>query len=435
MSRTLRPAAATAVAILAIAIAAVLVLRLAGAPIALGPAANPSPTVAATATPTGIPVPTPSPEVETSEALALIERQVQDLRDLPAPDIGPPEVITRAELADELEVIVNEGWTPDELRRANLLLQALGLLTADQDLAELSRQLLEGQVIGFYEPIRKRMVVVSDAGLDATARVTYAHEYTHALQDAAFDAFARQDQLTDDDPILAGQALTEGDATLLMFQWAVANLGADELGQIGSTPLPDTTGIPDWMIRQLEWPYLAGLNFLASVSGMSIVPGSGTGSWRAVDDIYADPPTTTEQVIHPEKYVEREAPLPVAAPALGEALGAGWEELAPDTLGEAMISIWLAELGAGTSADQAAAGWGGDRLTVAAGPDGTWALAWRIAWDTTADAQEFVAAEGQLALPGDAGTTLLRTASDETLLLRASSSATLETLRAALGGF
>ena len=41
-------------------------------------------------------------------------------------------------------------------------------------------------MLGFYDDVEKRMVVVSDAGLDVEAKITYAHEYTHALQDAAF---------------------------------------------------------------------------------------------------------------------------------------------------------------------------------------------------------------------------------------------------------
>jgi hypothetical protein len=433
MSSVPRALAAAATVLLSLAIVAVLVARLAGAPIAQGPLA--SPTQAPTASPhaSAAPTPTPTPADEMA-VLAGIEQQTRDLRGLPDPGIGAPDVITRAQLAGEVQQMLDDSWTPDELRRANLILQAMGLLTADQDLRALTAQLLEGQVLGFYEYTRQRMVVVSDAGLDPEAEVTYAHEYTHALQDGAFGAGAHLDSLADDDAIAAYQALVEGDATLLMFQWAFAHLSFEQLAQIGSTPLLDMTGIPDWMVQQLQWPYLAGLDFLSTVSGMSVVPGSGVQNWSAVDAVYANPPASTEQVIHPDKYRSGEEPTDVAAVDVAGALGAGWQDLEPNTVGEAMISIWLAQLGAGSTADAAAAGWGGDRQTVAVGPDGAWAMAWRVSWDTVADAQEFADAVGTLTVPTGTNATLLRPATDETVVLRASSPDLLATLEAALGG-
>jgi len=434
MTTISRALAAAATTLLALAMVAVLVARLAGAPIAQGPLASPTPLATASPPASLAPTPTLAPADELA-ALQGIEVQTRDLRGLPDPGIGAPDVITRAQLADEVQSMVDEGWTPDELQRAQLTLQAMGLLTADQDLRALTTQLLEGQVLGFYDFTKQRMVVVSDSGLSPEARVTYAHEYTHALQDGAFDAGAYLNGLTDDDTIGAYQALEEGDATLVMFQWALANLSLQELGQIGTTPQPDTTGIPDWMVSQLTWPYLAGLDFVTAISGFTLLPDSrGSGSWAPVNAAYVDPPASTEQVIHPQKYLDHEAPVAVAAPAVAAALGAGWQDLKPNTVGEAMISVWLTQLGAGSSAADAAAGWGGDRQVVATGANGTWAMAWRIAWDTTADAQEFWDAANGLSIPGGVAGQLVRTGSDEITLITASSAANLATLVAAFGG-
>lgn len=433
MSIRTRPIAVAAVALLVIAIVAVLVLRQLGAPIGQGPSSSPMASPSAAASASLEPSAAPTTEVETAAALALIESQVRDLRGLPDPGIGAPEVITRQQLADEVAAILDDEWTPDELAIANRTLQAMGLLTAEQDLRDLSAQLLEGQVLGFYDYTQQRMVVVSDAGLTAEARVTYAHEYTHALQDGAFDAGAELDALETDDAIGAYQALVEGDATLLMLQWALAHLSADELGQIGATPLPDTTGIPDWMIQQLQWPYLAGLNLLTTVSGMAVVPGVGGGSdWGAVDDVYADPPASTEQVIHPEKYLAHEEPIFVEAPNVAGLLGDGWEDLAPNSEGEAMIAIWLTHLGVGGAADAAAAGWGGDSLTVATGPNDEMAMAWRIAWDAASDAEEFAAAYGDTMLPAGLSGNLVRTGTEVTIVVQATSADLANQLAAAL---
>src|SRR5690606_32167967 len=94
--------------------------------------------------------------------------------------------ITRAELADEFQRLFDEEYPPEERERDNLTLRALGLIEPDQDVAELQLQLYGEQVLGFYDDVEKRMVVVTDRGLDPAAKLTYAHEYAHALQDAAF---------------------------------------------------------------------------------------------------------------------------------------------------------------------------------------------------------------------------------------------------------
>jgi hypothetical protein len=394
-----------------------------------GPVANASagPSEAGSAGQSAAPSASTSEDVEA--AFAEIEAQVRELRGLPAPDIGPAEIIDRAQLAVELDEMLAEEWTDEELARSNLTLQAMGLLTPEQDLRELSQALLADQVIGFYDPLEKRMVVVSDEGLSALARITYAHEYTHALQDEAFGSFAARDELTDDDAILARQALEEGDATLVMFGWALqgGNLTPQELQEVGTTPQPDTSEVPGWMLRQLEFPYSAGLTFAMQLRG--------SGDWAAVNDAYTRAPTSTEQVLHPEKYLAGEEPDEVQAAALADTLGGGWEDLDPTTMGEVMIDIWLVELGADQiAATGAAAGWGGDRLAVARGPDGDWAMAWRVTWDSAADADEFQAAHEGLQAGGDIRSTLVRASPIETVILHAPSDDLLAGLVSAFGG-
>jgi hypothetical protein len=346
------------------------------------------------------PTPAASAPDDVAQALVEIEAQVRELRGLPAPEIGPAEIIDRQQLAQELEELLESEWTDEELERGNLTLRAMGLLTDDQDLRELSERLLGDQVLGFYDPDEQRMVVVSDEGLGPLARITYAHEYTHALQDGAFSSFDARDALTDDDAILARQALEEGDATVVMFGWALAgNLPPDELQDVALTPQPDTSDVPGWMLRQLEFPYLAGFTFVNELRA------AAGGSWSAVNDAYTDAPASTEQVLHPEKYLAGEQPTELKPIEMTQALGDEWEDLEPTTMGEAMIDIWLAELGVDqAAATGAAAGWGGDLLEVAAGPDGEWIMGWHMAWDTAADAAQFLAAYDEAAVSAGTAT-------------------------------
>jgi hypothetical protein len=358
-----------------------------------GPSASAQPS--ATVSPSIEPEPSgagPFPDdEETLAILREIEEQVIAIRGLTAADIGEPDLITRAELAGELQQIFEEEYPPEEQAEDNFALRALGLLEPGQDVAELQLQLLGDQVLGFYDEVDKRMVVVTDAGLDANAKVTYAHEYTHALQDASFDldSLAR-DADGQDDRGLARTALIEGDAMITMLAWAFAHLTPAELAEIGTTPQPDTSGIPSWMVEQLViFPYADGLNWAGAVAGRDpLAPEFGE-----IDAAYAEPPDSTEQIIDVEKWMAREAPIGVEVADLANAFGDGWTEVDNTPVGQAVLRMMLEFFGVPRDEALAAtSGWGGDRVVIASGPDDAFAVAWRLAWDTPGDATEFLQA-------------------------------------------
>ena len=181
------------------------------------------------------------------------------------------------------------------------------------------------------------MVVVTDAGLTSEAKVTYAHEYTHALQDAAFGIDSMDlDADDDDDGAFARLGLVEGDATTAMVLWAIENLTAEDMLGISQTPLPDTTGVPAWMVSQLEFPYVAGTEFTASCTPTAASP--------AVDEAWADPPRSTEQVLHFAAYTEDERPIDVVE-VDPDIRALGVDIVGETTLGEAMTAIWLGAFG------------------------------------------------------------------------------------------
>jgi len=425
MSALAKRLTAITVLLLAAVMVAFLAARGLGFQVGIWPLASATPQVATfSPEPSGEPTPSQDPLA----IFAAIEVDVRALRGLPAPQIGPPQILTRAELADALAEIFDRDFPPDERDAENATLRALGLLTAQQDIAELTERLYADQVLGYYDFDDPRMVVVTDAGLTAAARITYAHEYTHALQDAAFDTGAAHDQLNgEDDAEMARVALEEGDASTAMVLWAIGHLTADELLDIQQTPIPDTSGVPAWMVRQLEFPYVAGAEFVGQLYA--------SGGWDAVNAAYADPPASTEQVLHPDAYIDGEEPIAVESPNVVAALGAGWSIARETTLGEAMIAIWLEGIGLSPAdAELASEGWGGDRVVVATGPDGALALALRIAWDAPIEAAEFADAyaEAQGTLPLR---TELRLVGDrETIVLQASSVEALTALQAALDG-
>jgi hypothetical protein len=427
---------AAAAALLTVLMVLVLGLRSAGVPIGLGASVSPSLSQRSTASasPPASPSASPSASSQASPvsaqdveaALASIEAQVQQIRGLPPAEIGPAQIINRDQLAVELRVLFDAKYPQPQRDADNIALRSLGLLGANQDVAQLQLRLLGNQVLGFYDNRKKRMVVVSDSGLSAEARITYAHEYTHALQDAAFTLKKLQtDAVGEDDRSLARTALVEGDATQTMFLWALAgNLDPGELAQLGAGSPPDTGDAPSWMVSLLRFPYTIGLQWVGRVYQ--------EGGFKAVDAAFSDPPSSTEQVIHYDKWVAREKPTAVTVPDLAPALGSGWKRVASSPQGEAMMGVMLQFFGVSQAdAARAVAGWGGDRVAVYAGPGASFSLAWRLAWDSPTDAREFADAYATVLdkLPFPAR--LVSLSATEQLIVHASSDALLETTIAA----
>jgi hypothetical protein len=359
------------------------------------PAISPSPSAIAS-TP-GQPSPSPAGSAPSASGDAAsdaiydaVEEQVVAVRGL-----KPSRPVERQFITDsELRVLLTEQFdkdTPPAYLAANeRLYKALGLIPATSDLRELTLDLLSGGVAGFYRADEGKLYVVSKTGGPGAAeRFYFAHEYDHALQDQNFTVFKDQDGVLDQsDRLLARASVYEGDATLLMTQWAAGNLTQEELlSVIATSSDPAVQAVMDKtpaILRDtLTFPYTTGFGFVTQLQT--------AGGWPGLDAVFKKMPASTEQILHPEKYTTAEAPVAVTLPADLEArLGTGWTVPLQDTFGEFQLGIWLRENGVGAAdASTAAAGWGGDRLAVIEGPDGAWAMAMNTAWDSDADATEF----------------------------------------------
>ncbi|NJD29140.1 MAG: hypothetical protein FIA92_12700 [Chloroflexi bacterium] len=352
-----------------------------------------APTAAPTTTadaPTTVPTPSGTPRPAPEVVLPEIRAAVSDIRGLQPQGDVEPTVIDEATLRQNLEAEFDAEYTAEELAVTEDLYATLGLLPPDSSLRELQLDLLGGQVAGYYSPDRDELFVVSrSGGIGPVEWATYAHEFTHQLQDQHFDLGTFGLDATDQtDRALAALSLIEGDATAAQSAWMQTALTPEELGEIvrasvDPAALEVLRRAPAILRETALFPYREGFAFVSA-----ILAGGG---YPAVDAAYADPPASTEQVIHPDKYASREAPVEVTIPVgLAEALGAGWTEAGRDTLGEATLRTWLREGGLeGAQAGLAAAGWGGDRAVLLRGPDGALGVALVTEWDSAADADEF----------------------------------------------
>ena len=195
-------------------------------------------------------------------------------------------------------------------------------------------------VAGYYRPEQGDIAIVDVDGVpDAFGPFVLAHEYVHALQDQHHDIEATIDSRPQGDAQTAVAALVEGDATLLMTALAMS----DALS--GTTaPLPDDQAaiemdasdlgsMPPMLNRELLFPYLDGLYFAQRMWGR--------GGWDTVEAVWADPPRSTEQVMHPERYPD-DQPIAIELPDVAGLLGKGWTTGRESTMGELRLSILVA---------------------------------------------------------------------------------------------
>ncbi|MCC6614335.1 MAG: hypothetical protein IT320_12715 [Anaerolineae bacterium] len=308
---------------------------------------------------------------------------------------------TRAELREYIADQYREELTPELARRSLAFYVALGMLPPGTDLTALFIETLGSQVAGFYDTdtgVMNVIPVVGDdpgEGLSITEQIIYVHEFTHALQDQNFDLDALLNQGDIDahpDQSLATLSLVEGDASLSMNAYTQQVAAANPMAalsilvegvQAGNLLPPGD--IPQPLLRELLFPYDAGLTFALSLFTQA-------HGWDLVNAAFDNPPTTSEQVIHPDKYLAGEGAVAVVLSPVDAVLGDGWEMVWDTALGEFYLSEHLRSQLNRREALAAAAGWGGDHMQIFV--DGEENVAWvlKLAWDTPDDAAEFAQA-------------------------------------------
>jgi hypothetical protein len=321
----------------------------------------------------------------------------------------------------------------------------LGLLPERFDLRKAYEDILLGQVAAYYNPLTGTFYIVQKDLPPEVLKPTVLHELAHALQDQQFALEKRMDALrglANEDAENAFRFLAEGEATYVMTLGTLRDAGIDpdkqpdmvdkavgmtaglgreevvsQVKELASMLDPELAGtvdalgsVPEYLFRTLLAPY--------SIGQRAVHLAYRRGGWAAVNDLWKNPPSSTELFLHPEKLAEtkRDEPVKVAVTDISSALGPGYAPACENTLGELGTEIALeetlpatapgragtAESGAApTDADpgatpevrdraaRAAAGWGGDRYRVFEKKGRGTVVVWRTVWDTEGDAGKF----------------------------------------------
>ncbi len=383
------------------------------------------------------------------EQMETIEDQIIELRGLQPTGPVERELLPSDELRQVVEEDLLEDFTPEEAADDARLLALLGLIEPGFDLWELYHDLYAEQIAGFYDDDEEVMYVVQGAGFEGPERLTYAHEYVHALQDQNFDldeglGFNDEACEADSERCAGIQALIEGDASLVEEQWLRTYATETDIEQLlafydgFSSPVFD--GAPTAIQESFIFPYREGLGFVRWLER--------EGGWAEVDQAFKNPPVSSEHVLHPIRY-PKDQPTSLTYPEVDpESIGDDWRELDRGTLGEFDHQLMLARVLEEETAREAAAGWGGDVYVAFYNDDSEQgALILIQSWDTIRDAQDAYlswrdygdARFGERIPTGDAyrweaaeGHARLERASDQTLWMVAPDSDVLAVLREAV---
>ena len=348
----------------------------------------------------------------TDEILKIVSR----LRALDIKQSVKSSFKTKEEIKHSVVKDLDENTPREDFEASQKTLIKLGLITRSFDLRDYVVQLLREQVAGFYDPKTKEFYLAAWLPLSDQKRVI-AHELVHALQDQHFNLrrFERWPK-GDSDAELAAHALVEGEATLVMIEYDFEQQGMKfDITKVGSLTdslmeqdndsdaknYPVLAGAPKVLKENLQFPYLYGAGFVGAVLK--------NRSWQALDMSYERLPASTEQIMHPERFLVRDDPVKIDVPDLVGVLGPDWKKADADVNGEFGYLVALAEFIPKSAARVAAAGWGGDRYALYENKTtGALILAQYTTWDTDNDAKEFFEAYSErtqkrykLALPAD----------------------------------
>jgi hypothetical protein len=274
-------------------------------------------------------------------------------------------------------------------------LEAFGLIPKGFPLDSFMLDVLTDQVAGLYDPKAKEFYIADWIPVDEQKTVM-SHELTHALEDQSFriDDWIKAAR-PNDDAELARDSVSEGSAMAAMvdYQMLDQHIGVRELpdvtvliraGAIAEMDKdPNLAKAPLYIRDELLFPYLAGTGFTQEF----LKAHSG---WKDIHLVFENPPVSTQQVMHPDLYLNGTKPVPVTLPNWKGLAPDGWKLLEENTMGEFGLGEILKQFKKDNREDPLSTSWKGDRYAVFEDAKSkTTPLVFRLALDSPEDAARF----------------------------------------------
>ena len=328
--------------------------------------------------------PRPMPVDQTNKpgetGIDILKKKIETVGKLKFIQDVPVKYLDKTRLIKYMTAIFTEAYPEALGEKEGIMLRMMGFSARDAAIQPRAtrKRLLSSNVNGVYDEKAKELLALNQyRDVDFMNAMILAHEFRHALQDQHFNLsgmLAARPPSDFDDRRLALMAAIEGDATFLMVQ--TSKLDAEILT---STPTADALmsflpiAKPSLMHRepaiikyQLLMPYMNGLQFINAIFKKK--------KWKGVNSILQHPPESSEQILHPEKYLDREEPVQVLIQYQPE----GYHLVHAAVIGEYYLNILLTQ--DDYSYRDYALGWGGDIVHIY-NKDTSYFLAWESQWD------------------------------------------------------
>ena len=271
------------------------------------------------------------------------------------------EVVTPEEVSALRKEGLEEDLDADELMSEGALYELFAILPPDTDLYAFYIDFYSSGTLAYYDLEERRLVVpLAGDSLNAYEKWILVHELTHALMDQHYpevgDVYEASSDDGNFDEVGALLGLLEGEAVLIQSLY-LESLGSDERADVvrlANERSDSSFGSAPFFFREItRFPYTAG-----SLLAVDLYRRGGV---EALNQAFARPPTSTEQVLHPERYRLLETATEISSVAVELD---GYEITEEGAWGERGWRVLLDHhLSAATSAE-AADGWGGDHYQI-----------------------------------------------------------------------
>ena len=306
----------------------------------------------------------------------------------------PCDFITKEKINDFLKKRVTEVAKPAEIRAEELTLKKFGLVPPDFDLARNTVDLLTEQAAAFYDYDRKKLFITETTPSD-TQEPVLAHELSHALADQNFNLgrFIRQGRKSDDGAS-ARLAVMEGQATWLMSEFLARKTGQSlknspalvammsNMSETAAGQYPVFDSAPLYERVTLIFPYTKGMLFQNAIFERQ--------GQEAFAEVFRKPPVSTQQILHPEKYLAGVKPTD---PPLPDPHLRGYKGLVGGSLGEIEHVILLEQYAGKERSAEISPHWRGSSFALLENKKAARVvLLYAVEWDSEDSARQYFAA-------------------------------------------
>ena len=314
---------------------------------------------------------------------------VEQLRGITNPPPVQTTFRTRRQLCEITLGFYRRRDVRDQIFEAEELYKTLGVISEDHNLEQTLLNIQLQQVSALVDDVSGDVYVLSDASeITPQLERSYAAAYMGGLQQALFDVTALRDDARADtgDRFRATTALISGDVGVIIGGY-VDTVIAQNPDALAELQLPQSDNLlqtaPPIIRKTVLFPLNQGQDFVRFLYDH--------GAWREVDDAYDDPPVSSEQVLHPKRYISGELPDSVAFPPdFADTMSRGWSLTAIDTMGEFLLRSYLEEHLTESAAAAAADGWGGDQYVLMSHPEQGRLLLAMFVFDAVEETTEFI---------------------------------------------